>query len=258
MKYRDKLIDYFNSLPVGYVVAANELYERHFSKMSEGAFFKALERLVKDGTLTRISKGMYTLETEVAATMESSAPVQKIARIDAYEQAVSYEQAISFEHSEGDESMLNYYFGENNDNGMYIGSRLYYKFGLTDILSEDIELYSNAITKETSNVGHIHVKRINIELTYENTRVIEALEILQNYEKIENLNKVKFAKYAKAFARGYQDEAAVYVLTNIKYKKNTIAFMKKILDMYNKVNSLQKFLSYASRYKVPPVQRVAR
>ena len=43
----------------------------------------------------------------------------------------------------------------------------------------------------------------------------------------------------------------------MKYKKSTIAFMKKMLDMYKVENSLQKYLSDASRYKVPPVQRLA-
>jgi hypothetical protein len=44
----------------------------------------------------------------------------------------------------------------------------------------------------------------------------------------------------------------------MKYKKSTIAFMKRILDMYKVPNTLQQFLSYASRYKVPAVARVAR
>ena len=68
----------------------------------------------------------------------------------------------------------------------------------------------------------------------------------------------KFARFARQFAIGYNDERTVYVLEHMKYKKSTIAFMKKILDMYKVENSLQKYLSYASRYKVPPVQRIAK
>ena len=48
------------------------------------------------------------------------------------------------------------------------------------------------------------------------------------------------------------------MLLHMKYKKSTIAFMKKILDMYKTQNSLQQFLSYASDYKIPAVQRIAR
>lgn len=223
MKYRDKIIAYFDSCPEGYVTAANELYEKHFSRMSEAAFFKALERLANEKIIVRAAKGMY---------MKRS--------------------------SDDSEDVLNYFFGEDNKNGMFTGGRLYQKYGITDEPYEDISLYSNLIKKNTCNIGNIHVKRADIELSYENTRVIEALEILQNYDKIKGLNKRRFASFARQFALGYSDEAAVCVLKSMKYKKSTIAFMKKILDMYKVPNSLQQFLSYASKYKLPPVQRVAR
>lgn len=222
-KSREKIINYFKELPKGTVVCANELYEQRFTKMSQAAFFKAMERLVKDGVLTRTAKGMYIME-----------------------------------FGDDGEDMLNYFFGENNNNGMFIGQRLYEKYAISDYKSDEIELYSNLINKATCNVGNIHVRRVDVELTFENARVIEALEIMQNYDDIINLNKQKFARFARQFAKGYEDEAAVYVLSRMKYKKSTIAFMKKVLDMYKVPNSLQQFLSYASRYKVPPVQRVAR
>lgn len=222
VKYKDKIIAYFDSCPDG-VVAANELYEQEFSKMSEAAFFKALERLAKSGIIQRVAKGMY---------MKSAS-------------------------SKGDD-VLNHFFGENNDNGVYIGTRLYNKYGISDVTSDEIWLYSNSIKNETCNIDNIHVKKADIELDYENARVIEALEILQNYYNIENLDKYKFARFARQFAIGYNDERTVYVLEHMKYKKSTIAFMKKILDMYKVENSLQKYLSYASRYKVPPVQRIAK
>lgn len=223
MKYREKIIEYFNGLPAGSVVAANRLYAESFSKMSETAFFKALERLAKQGILERTGKGLYRVAS-----------------------------------ADRDDAVLNYFFGENNDSGMYIGQKLYEKYGLSHADSQEIFLYSNRIAKATCNVGNIHVKRAEVELSYENARVIEALEIMQNYSKIEALNKARFARFAKQFAKGYRDEAAVYVITHMKYKKSTIAFMKKVLDMYKIPNSLQQFLSYASSYRVPAVQRLAR
>ena len=194
VKYKDKIIAYFDGCPDGVVVAANELYEKEFSKMSEAAFFKALERLAKSGIIKRVAKGMY---------MKSAS-------------------------SKGDD-VLNHFFGENNDNGVYIGTRLYNKYGISDVRSDEIWLYSNSIKNETCNIDNIHVKKADIELDYENARVIEALEILQNYYKIENIDKYKFARFARQFAIGYNDERTVYVLEHMKYKKSTIAFMKKIL-----------------------------
>ncbi len=224
MKNKDKIIHFFSELPEGTIVSANEIYEKHFSKMSEASFFKALERLVKEDVLKRPAKGMYCLSTKDSEDID----------------------------------MLNHFFGENNDNGMYIGQKLYAKYGISNVPTDDIELYSNIVSKNVCNIGNIHVKRIDVELSYENARVIEALEIMQNYDDIPELNKYKFARFAKQFAKGYDDTAAVYVIKHVKYKKSTIAFLKKVLDMYKIPNTLSQFLSYASKYKVPPVQRIAR
>ena len=43
---------------------------------------------------------------------------------------------------EAQEAVLNYYFGENNDNGMYIGYHLYHKYGITE---EKKVMLSNSI-----------------------------------------------------------------------------------------------------------------
>ena len=200
MKYRDKIIAYLDTIEPGTVLNLNGLYEKQFYKMSQAAFFKAMERLVTDGILLRAAKGMY---------VKAGSP------------------------KEAQEAVLNYYFGENNDNGMYIGYHLYHKYGITEEKSDVVELYSNK-------------------------RVVEALEILEHFDEIEGLNKHKFARYARQFATGYQDAAAVYVIENMKYKKRTVAFMKKILDMYKMENSLGQFISFATRYRLPAVQRVAK
>ena len=44
MKYRDKLIKYFEDAPEGAVIVANDMYENGFTKMSHDAFFRAVER----------------------------------------------------------------------------------------------------------------------------------------------------------------------------------------------------------------------
>jgi len=159
MKYRDKIIAYLDTIEPGTVLNLNGLYEKQFYKMSQAAFFKAMERLVTDGILLRAAKGMY---------VKAGSP------------------------KEAQEAVLNYYFGENNDNGMYIGYHLYHKYGITEEKSDVVELYSNKMTKQTANIGNIHVKRTTIVLNYENTRVVEALEILEHFDEIEGLNKHKF------------------------------------------------------------------
>ena len=226
MKYRDKLIKYFEDAPEGAVIVANDMYENGFTKMSHDAFFRAVERLCDDGVIIRAGKGMYIKAADKDKNVE--------------------------------ELLLNYFFGENNDNGLFIGYRLYNKYMVSAYQTDRIQLYSNVLKSRTCEVGNICVKRPGVQLDFENARVIEALEIMQNYYNIEQLNKLKFARFAKQFAISYNDAAAVNVLEHMKYKKSTIAFMKKVLDMYKVENSLQQYLSYASDYKVPAVQRVAR
>ena len=79
--------------------------------MSEAAFLRRW-RLAKSGIiLARVAKGMY---------MKSAS-------------------------SKGDD-VLNH-FGENNDNGVYIGTRLIIEYGISDVRSDEIWLYSNSISK---------------------------------------------------------------------------------------------------------------
>lgn len=227
MKHKDEIIDYFDGLQSMKLVVANKLYYEKFHKMSEGAFFKALERLVNQGFLIRVAKGLYIKSTE---------------QLD----KVQMEQAV-----------LDYFFGENNDNGMYTGYRLYMKYAITDADDGKIELYSNAVNKDSINIGRIHIRRVSIELSYDKTKILEALEIFQNYSRIKDLNKHHFARYARNFALSYKDDIATYVIDNVKYKKNTIAFMKKVLDMYKIDNTLGQYLSYASKYNIPKVMKLA-
>ena len=227
MKHKDEIIDYFDGLQSMKLVVANKLYYEKFHKMSEGAFFKALERLVNQGFLIRVAKGLYIKSTE---------------QLD----KVQMEQAV-----------LDYFFGENNDNGMYTGYRLYMKYAITEADDGKIELYSNAVNKDSINIGRIHIRRVSIELSYDKTKILEALEIFQNYSRIKDLNKHHFARYARNFALSYKDDIATQVIDNVKYKKNTIAFMKKVLDMYKIDNTLGQYLSYASKYNIPTVMKLA-
>ena len=41
MKFRDKMIEYFDNIPEGTVVVANAMYEQGFTRMSHDAFFTA-------------------------------------------------------------------------------------------------------------------------------------------------------------------------------------------------------------------------
>ena len=226
MKYRDRIIDYFDNIQEGTIVSANEMYGNGFEKMSQEAFFRAVERLSDEGMIVRVGKGLYIRKEDKDKNRA--------------------------------EILLNYFFGEDNSRGMFTGLHLYNKYSLTSVKSDSVKLYLDVCRGNVCHIGNITARRPGVELNFENTRVIEALEILQNYSEIPELDKTKFARYAKQFARGYNDEAAVTVIHSMKYKKRTIAFMKKILDTYKVTNTLSQFLSNASHYKIPTFFKLAR
>jgi len=224
MSCRIEIEEYVDGLGNEDIIFISKLYSEKFSKYTEGAFFKIMERMVKEKKLVRLSKGIYFKNSE------------------------NYTYNV--------DTILNYYFGENNDNGMYIGYQLYRKYGISDAIKDYFELYSTIVDQDKKNIGNIAISKVPMELNYDNTRIIEAFEILQNYDSIEKFSKEKFSIYARQFALGYNDESALRVLEKMKYKKSSIAFMKSILDMYRVDNSLGKYLNCASKYKIPKVSKV--
>ena len=59
--------------------------------------------------------------------------------------------------------------------------------------------------------------------------MVAILEVLQNYNKIEDLNEMQFKKLCAEFAGQYDEKVCEYVLSNISYLDQTIALLKAIL-----------------------------
>ena len=57
--YNGKLNEYIERLPVKSIIVAKNLYDKFFYNLSEAAFIKNLERLVKKELLIVIGKGVY-------------------------------------------------------------------------------------------------------------------------------------------------------------------------------------------------------
>ena len=56
------------------------------------------------------------------------------------------------------------------------------------------------------------------------------LEVLQNYQEIQDLNQKRFVEYASAFAKGYNEDVFEFVYRIRNYPKNVISFLADILD----------------------------
>ena len=109
---------------------------------------------------------------------------------------------------------------------------------------------------QRKTIQNVVVKNISCDLNEERVAVIETLEILQNYSKIEDVNKKALITYMEKFAQSYSDKAAVYVLEHMKDKKATIAFLESFLEYLNVNNSLKQFLSSMSVYAIPTMEEI--
>jgi len=210
------------------LIFANELYyelqSKSFGCMSSDAYYKALERLVKGGTLVRLTTGVYY---KPKSTRFGIVPIS-------------------------DEEIANYYL--DNNSGIEVGYKMYNKKGLTTQVGKRIQILSTVTDEEHKNLKNVSVEKISMALNPETVTAIEILEILQSYNKIEDLNLNAFVSQMRSFSENYSEEAINYVISNRKYKKSTIAFLKTILDRLNIQNNLSAHLSETSNYIIPSVE----
>ena len=153
-----------------------------------------------------------------------------------------------------EQDIVTHYIG--NQKGLVVGYKLYNEKGLTTQISKQTEVFSNHVPGKRKTIQNVVVKNISCDLNEERVAVIETLEILQNYSKIEDVNKKALITYMEKFAQSYSDKAAVYVLEHMKYKKATIAFLESFLEYLNVNNSLKQFLSSMSVYAIPTMEEI--
>ena len=80
------------------------------------------------------------------------------------------------------------------------------------------------------------------------------MEILENYDEIEDIDKNSLIRLYRTIAEEYSDKVFITVLRNIKYKKRTTAYLEKILNNRKVENTLSQFLNKTSKYKIPAVE----
>lgn len=227
MNYTSKIEKRIEQFNPNEIIIARKLFSEELSSIPEATFFKVLERMVKKNTLVRISKGVYCRSKKTRFGVITTNEYEIIR-----------------------------YFTGNSKNGMVIGYRLYNREGLTTQVPKTTELYSNLITEEKKIVRNVLIFKLNMQLEESKVKMIEILEILQNYPQIEDVNNIAFASYLQKAANEYVNEAANEVLSGMKYKKRTIAFFEMILNHYGVKNTLSKYLTGTSRYAIPKVEGI--
>jgi hypothetical protein len=202
------------------IIYASEVYVRHFSKtdITEASFFQTLERMYKNKEIKKLSKGIYYFPKE---NEFGEIPIS-------------------------DREIICKYIDKNK--GMFVGYHLYSKLRLTTQVSKKINIYTSNLENQTRNIKNISLNRVNLRFNEITKKNIEMLDVLENFNNIEDLNYDVFYQYAKEYSNSYNEESLIKILKVMKYKKSTLSFLLNVLEHFNIQNSIKKYLSPLSKY----------
>ena len=225
-KLSTRIQEYIESCPENTIIEIGVLYRECFSRDSETAFAKAVERITKKGELVRLTRGLYYIPRK---TTLGPVPIT-------------------------DKEIADFYMRDGH--GIAIGYRLYNEKGITTQVGKNVEILSDSLRGEQKRARNVKVTKSTVELSPSTIPVVETMEILQNYGKIEDLNHKGLASYMEKFAAAYSEKSVHEVIQNRKYKKSTIAFLKEFLDYLNVPNTLDQYLSELSTYRIPRMEEI--
>ncbi len=210
-----------NSYPELKIINAQQLYQSEFGSSSELAFYKQLSRLEQEGQLVRLTRGIYCRPQK-----------------GRFGQIASSERQI-----------LQYFLGKNLRNGVIVGYHMYNNYGLTTQVPKKTILYSKVVGYDTMSIQNITA--VKASLTFDNAtkKLIELLDVLENYLLIEDLNKKNMITLISNALKLYQDTKLEKIVRAIKVKKSTLASLKNTLDYFEIENNISKYLSKTSKYR---------
>ena len=213
--------------PENELIHASKLYTEQLSNaVGEDAYYQLLGRMCKAGTLCRIAKGIYY---RPQMCKYGIVPLSQKEIVAAFTEP---------------------------DKGTVVGYSLYNSLKLTTQVAKTIEVLSSEVEQQTKTIGGVLLKSCDLHYTPEVKNMIHMLDVLQNFEDIQDLNYRQFISFCKDSANGYNEKAFGYVLTKQRYQKKTISFLRNILDYYGVENSLNKHLSVLSEYRHPTMEEI--
>jgi len=202
------------------IIDSQKVYKEKFENVPEQVFFKTLSRLEKKGQISRITKGVYCKPKESRFGMVIS----------------------------GESNILEHLLGKNKNKGVVIGYKMYSRYGLTTQVSKMVEVYSNVPYQERKVIRNVAARKVKLKFEPEIDKLIELLEVLENYRSIEELNKTNMFSFFEKSVKDYNDIALQKILKQIRYKKSTLASLKNVLDYFNVSHIVSSYLRETSSY----------
>lgn len=225
MSGRTIVVQAVDKMKPNQVFLAGQLYrEELIGQLTEAAFFKTVERLCKEGMLSKVARGTYCRpKTGKFGVL----PPSETEIVKAF---------------------------TKNHTGMTIGYSLYNSLQLTTQIGKNIEVLTSCIEQGQKTIGNVRLMQCQMEFEPDTQAVIQMLEVLQNYTEIQDLNIRRFLVYADKFSQNYSEEAFREVYYIRRYPKRVIAFLAEILNYYGVTHRLNGYLSALSEYKHPRME----
>lgn len=225
MTARNHIEEALTKMSQGDIFIASMFYREKFHDViSEAAYYKVLERMVKAKKLGKVAKGVYYIP-EVTRFGVVPASGKKITS-----------------------SLI------EDNSGMEVGYSLYRKYGISTQVSKFTHIYSNRIDSNSKTIGNVKVDKIELDFTNDTQVLIAGLEVMQHYYDIQDLNISGFKALAKKFAKSFNQDTFDTILEKIKYKKSTLAFACSILNYYKVSHGISERLSSLSKYHFPEIE----
>jgi hypothetical protein len=208
------------------IIETGVFYRKFVMNVSTQTYYKIITRLAKQRKLVHLTKGLYYRPKQSRFGL---VPIS-------------------------DNEIIKHYVAHNS--GIVIGYQLYRQKGLTTQIAKSVEILSTVLNEEKKNICNVIVHKLDMTLNSEVISTIEMLEILENYNKMEEINYCRLLEYMKTFANGYSEQVMEYVLAYRKYKKSTLAFLESVLNHFQVKNNIRKFLSPVSKYAIPRMEEI--
>lgn len=209
------------------LIFASSLYRKRLEgRVNELTYYKCLERLVADGTLSKAARGVYYFPY----TFEGRSFPIKLSGI---------EKSLT-----------------DDESGMPVGYALYNKLGLTTQVPFQREYLTSQIEGDRKQIGKCTAYRLNVKFDKQTVDILSSLEVLEHYKEIPDLDEGAFMKFTKTVASSFDEKALGRLLKKRRYKKSTIAFLRNVLNFYHIKNELNEYLSELSIYDIPKMEDI--
>ena len=226
-KYNFDVRDTISECRENELIMASDFYKTKLQDhVSEPAFYKTLQRMHDCGEIEKVAKGIYYIPKK-----------------SKYGVVQPTDKDIIETFAQG-------------KRGMVVGYALYNYLNLTTQVPKVVQVLSNVIDGQKKTIRNVVIQRVSIEFSDDVVSIIQCMEVLQNFAKIQDINRKEFIRYTQEFATGFKMDAFERVIAARTYKKATVAFLRDVLDFYHVPNTLGMYLSSMSNYKYPRMEEL--